>query len=87
VMTKPNTLESRCKRFLQEERGWTIGDDDEFELSADCADFHRSETERLVREIREQADSEERLLGGTYRTLGRIEALRELAERIEKEIK
>ena len=73
-MTKLDTLEERAKAFYN---GCSRPQTHE-ELLQILADFHRSETERMVREIREQADAE-----GRNAKLEIAFLLRELAERIE----
>jgi len=84
MTTKPGTLESRVKTFRRSNMSGTESLRSAFTfVRAEqlMADFHRSETERLVREIRASADEYDEWNQHTGN------ALRELAERIERSCK
>src|ERR1700735_40891 len=79
VATKPDTLAERARKYCETQWPQAPG------RILEMVGFHRSETGRLVRGIREQADG---LVRGTFPDANNVyaaKALRELAERIEKE--
>ncbi|HXN71474.1 MAG TPA: hypothetical protein VN861_02860 [Candidatus Acidoferrales bacterium] len=95
-MTKPDTLKSRAAKALAPFYSGVMGGPCDYDLNGTrldlvraMADFHRAEQQRLVREIRELADAKQAAYDSKASLDGRVraEALRELAERIEKEIK
>ena len=84
MATKPDTLEERARKYCETQWPQAPG------RILEMVGFHRSETERLVREIRETAANHELQAEDDpefeYGHHSRARALRELAERIEKEI-